>query len=141
MSGVKAAFLFGSAATRDQHADSDGDVFVVEAPTVDRRGLLRHLAEVGMLIGREVNTVRYSMQQLAERPKRSAGCVGVRCTIRPSQMRRIAHTSHRNGCAALSPPSDRAPLALERMRRTLPAIRAALVRAEPTLRDSLDPYP
>ena len=40
----------------------------------------------------------------------------------------------------LADPSDLED-ALDWMRRTLPAIRAALVRAEPPLADSLEPYP
>jgi predicted nucleotidyltransferase len=65
--GVQAAFLFGSSARETPSDDSDVDVFVVEGPAVDRRTLLRQLAEVAALIGREVNTIRYTPQALAER--------------------------------------------------------------------------
>lgn len=65
--GVTAAFLFGSTARGNQRSDSDVDLFVIETPTVDRRKLLRQLAEVGMLSGREVNTLRYTLQTLSER--------------------------------------------------------------------------
>jgi len=65
--GVSAAFLFGSTALGTQRGDSDVDVFVLEHPQADRRALLRQVAEAGMLLGREVNTLRYTEQSLAER--------------------------------------------------------------------------
>jgi predicted nucleotidyltransferase len=66
--GVDAAFLFGSMATNAAvRPDSDIDVFIVETPAVDRRALHRQLVEAGMLLGREVNAVRYTPQRLAER--------------------------------------------------------------------------
>lgn len=65
--GVDAAFLFGSRARGDWDPESDLDIFVVEGPEVDRRTLLRRLAEVGVLLGREVNTVRYSAETLSRR--------------------------------------------------------------------------
>ncbi len=65
--GVKAAFLFGSTARGNQRSDSDVDLLVIETPTVDRRKLLRQLAEAGMLSGREMNTIRYTLQTLSER--------------------------------------------------------------------------
>jgi len=65
--GIEAAFIFGSAATGEQHDESDIDVFVVEEPTADHGKMLRHLAEAGMILGREVNPVRYTLQALAER--------------------------------------------------------------------------
>ncbi|HET9983407.1 MAG TPA: nucleotidyltransferase domain-containing protein [Longimicrobiales bacterium] len=65
--GLHAAFIFGSAATGEQREDSDIDLLVVEEPTADRKTLLRHFAEVGLLLGREVNAVRYTPQALADR--------------------------------------------------------------------------
>ena len=67
VSGLHAAFVFGSTARGTQQDDSDVDVFVVEDAAVDRRTLLRQLAEVGALIGREINSVRYTLQSIAER--------------------------------------------------------------------------
>ncbi len=65
--GLEAAFIFGSAATGDAGEESDIDVFVVQDPEADPRPLLRHLAEAAVLLGREVNPVRYTLQALAER--------------------------------------------------------------------------
>ena len=65
--GVLAAFVFGSAARGTQRADSDVDLFVVEDSAVDRRKLLSQIAEAGLLLGREVNAVRYTLQGLGER--------------------------------------------------------------------------
>lgn len=47
--------------------NSDVDVFILEDSHIDRRTLLGQLAEVGILIGREVNSVRYTVQAVAER--------------------------------------------------------------------------
>lgn len=66
--GLDAAFVFGSmATTTDVRPDSDVDLFVVETPAVDRRALHHQLVEAGMLLGREVNAIRYTPQSLAER--------------------------------------------------------------------------
>lgn len=67
VSGVQAAFVFGSTATETRHEDSDVDVFVLEGPDLDRRSLFGQLAEVGLLLKTEVNTIRYTPQTLAER--------------------------------------------------------------------------
>jgi predicted nucleotidyltransferase len=67
VTGIQAAFVFGSIAKATHRKDSDVDVFVVEDEAVDRKALYRQLAEVGLLLGREVNTVRYTAQALAER--------------------------------------------------------------------------
>jgi predicted nucleotidyltransferase len=67
VSGVLAAFIFGSTAGRTQRDDSDIDLFVVEDPAVDRRTLLGQLAAVEVLLGREVDVVRYTPQALGER--------------------------------------------------------------------------
>ncbi len=65
--GIAAAFVFGSMATGRIHADSDIDLLVVEEPSLDRRELNRRTAETGLLLGRQVNTIRYTLEALAER--------------------------------------------------------------------------
>ena len=65
--GVRAAFVFGSLARGTHRADSDVDLFVLEDSEVDRRKMLSQLAEAGLLLGREVNAVRYTPESLAER--------------------------------------------------------------------------
>jgi len=65
--GLDAAFVFGSSASGAGREDSDIDVFIVEGPSVDRRKMLRQLVEVGLILGREVNAVRYTIAALAER--------------------------------------------------------------------------
>jgi len=65
--GLQAAFVFGSVARGTQRADSDIDLFVVEDSTLDRKKLLRQLAEVESITDREVNLMRYTPQTLAER--------------------------------------------------------------------------
>lgn len=67
VNGVTAAFIFGSTAKQSARLDSDVDIFVVEDPTVDRKALHRQLAEVALLLGREVNPTRYTVEKLAER--------------------------------------------------------------------------
>lgn len=67
IAGVRAAFVFGSTARGTDRADSDIDLLVVEDAAVDRRKLLSQLAEAGLLLGREVNAVRYTLQALGER--------------------------------------------------------------------------
>lgn len=67
VSGLHVAFIFGSTGTAEQRPDSDIDVLVVEEATVDGKRLLRHLSAAGLLLGREVNAVRYTPQALAER--------------------------------------------------------------------------
>jgi predicted nucleotidyltransferase len=65
--GIQAAFVYGSMATGDIHDESDVDLLVVEQPSMDRRELNRRTNEVGLLLGRQVNTVRYTPEALAER--------------------------------------------------------------------------
>lgn len=66
LSGVDAAFVYGSTAAGAARADSDVDLFVV-GDSIDTRALHRALAEAGLLMGREVNPVRYTRTQLAAR--------------------------------------------------------------------------
>jgi predicted nucleotidyltransferase len=65
--GVQAAFVYGSTAKQTRGKDSDVDVFVVGDANVDRRALLGQLAEAGVLLQSEINTIRYTPQSLAER--------------------------------------------------------------------------
>lgn len=65
--GLKAAFVFGSTAKRSAQSDSDVDVFIVEDAATDRKSLYRQLAEAALLLGREVNPTRYTVEKLAER--------------------------------------------------------------------------
>jgi predicted nucleotidyltransferase len=65
--GIVAAWIFGSTASGDAHDDSDIDVLVVEAPSLDRRALYGRTAEVSIILGRQVNTVRYSLEALGDR--------------------------------------------------------------------------
>lgn len=67
VAGIQAAFVFGSVATGDIHEESDLDLLVVEHPSMDRRELNRRTAEAGLVLGRQVNTVRYTPEALAER--------------------------------------------------------------------------
>jgi len=65
--GLEAAFIYGSVARGEHRSDSDVDLFALEAPGADHRTLLRRLAEVGLVIGREINAITYTPQELAER--------------------------------------------------------------------------
>lgn len=65
--GLEAAFVFGSTASGEEREGSDIDLFVVEGPGVDRKKMLLQLAEVGLILEREVNTIRYTVATLAER--------------------------------------------------------------------------
>ncbi|MDB4873934.1 MAG: putative nucleotidyltransferase [Gemmatimonadetes bacterium] len=65
--GVTAAFVFGSSAKGTARPDSDIDVFVVEGVAADPKALHRQLGEAAVLLGREVNPTRYTLEKLAER--------------------------------------------------------------------------
>jgi predicted nucleotidyltransferase len=65
--GIGAAFIFGSMATGDIHDESDVDVLVVEHASMERRKLNQRTAQAGILLGRQVNTVRYTPEELGER--------------------------------------------------------------------------
>lgn len=67
VSGIQAAFVFGSIANATHTEDSDIDLLLVEDTSVDSKLLHTQLAEVGLVLNREVNTIRYSAQALAER--------------------------------------------------------------------------
>ncbi len=66
VAGVDAAFVYGSTAASTARSDSDVDLFVV-GDSIDTRALHRALAEAGLLMGREVNPVRYTRTELAAR--------------------------------------------------------------------------
>jgi predicted nucleotidyltransferase len=65
--GLEAAFIFGSVARGEHRADSDLDLFAVEAPGAQHKKLLRQLAEVGLVLGCEINAITYTPQELADR--------------------------------------------------------------------------
>lgn len=64
--GVDAAFLFGSAATGTAQPESDIDLLVV-GDAVATRPLYRNLFEVGQILRRPVNALRYTRSTLAAR--------------------------------------------------------------------------
>lgn len=65
--GVLAAFVFGSVARGNHRQDSDIDLFVLEGRGFERKRFYRQLSEVGLLLGREVNAMRYTPQDFGER--------------------------------------------------------------------------
>lgn len=65
--GIEVAFIFGSVATGEAREGSDVDVLILERPDLDRKRLYRQLSEVSVLLGREVNAVRYTAEALADR--------------------------------------------------------------------------
>jgi predicted nucleotidyltransferase len=66
--GVEAAFVFGSVADGTDGPDSDVDVFaIVESESA--RAYLRPATEIALILGRPVNTLRYSRIPLSERMK------------------------------------------------------------------------
>lgn len=67
--GLDAAFIFGSCARGDMHADSDIDVFVLgESMDMDSRlALAGGTLEASMLLNREVNVSRYTREKLEAR--------------------------------------------------------------------------
>ena len=67
VAGVKAAFVFGSVAKGTARPDSDIDIFVIANADADPRPLHRQLAEAAVLLGREINPTRYTIEKLAER--------------------------------------------------------------------------
>jgi predicted nucleotidyltransferase len=62
-----AAFVFGSTAKGSARADSDIDLFIVEVPEMDSKALHRQLAEAAVLLNREINPTRYTVDKIAER--------------------------------------------------------------------------
>jgi predicted nucleotidyltransferase len=68
VSGVTAALLFGSMAAGMEQTHSDIDVLILEdAQAIEKTRLYRNLAEVGLILGREVNVVRYTASALSDR--------------------------------------------------------------------------
>lgn len=64
--GIEAAFLFGSMARGEPHADSDVDVLVL-GDEIPRRALGKSTSELSALLGREVNVVRYTRGDFSRR--------------------------------------------------------------------------
>jgi predicted nucleotidyltransferase len=72
--GIQAAFIFGSCARGDMHAESDIDVFALGDTLRDREirvELARGTLEASMLLNREVNVARYTPDRL--RAQRDGG--------------------------------------------------------------------
>jgi predicted nucleotidyltransferase len=70
VSGVRGAFVFGSAATGRMRSDSDVDVLVVaEAP--DLRALGMAVIDAGIVLGREIDLKRYTPAELKAERSRS----------------------------------------------------------------------
>lgn len=68
--GIEAAFIFGSCARGDMHAESDVDVFAFGDALRDRHTRLelsRGTLEASVLLNREVNVVRYTRDKLEAR--------------------------------------------------------------------------
>jgi predicted nucleotidyltransferase len=63
--GIGAAFVFGSFARGDTREDSDVDVFIVDEGVLERRA--RGTIEAEILLGREVNVVQMTRDELAQR--------------------------------------------------------------------------
>jgi predicted nucleotidyltransferase len=66
VSGLEAAFIFGSHARGEARPDSDVDLFVV-GEELDEADLLRHTLEAGVLLDREVNVVTVTRAELSAR--------------------------------------------------------------------------
>jgi predicted nucleotidyltransferase len=64
--GVVAAFVFGSFAREDARADSDVDLFILDAGVPDDQ-LARRTLDAGVLLGREVNVVQMTPEALSQR--------------------------------------------------------------------------
>jgi predicted nucleotidyltransferase len=64
--GVEAAFVFGSYAKDTAGAESDIDLFVL-IDQADEPALLRQTMEAGVLLGREVNVISVTRDELEER--------------------------------------------------------------------------
>lgn len=68
--GVRAAFVFGSAASGRMRPDSDIDVMVVVDDAADARALGMFVLEAGMILGREIDLKCYAPSELrAERER------------------------------------------------------------------------
>jgi predicted nucleotidyltransferase len=69
LAGVEAAFIFGSCARGDMHAESDIDVFVLgeKQEMDDRLEYAGASSEACMVLRREVNTVHYTRAKLEAR--------------------------------------------------------------------------
>jgi predicted nucleotidyltransferase len=64
--GIEVAFVFGSFARGDTREDSDVDVFIVD-DGIPERQLARRTIDAEILLGREVNVVQMTRDELASR--------------------------------------------------------------------------
>jgi predicted nucleotidyltransferase len=81
--GIRAAFVFGSVARREAHDESDVDLFVV-GDEIPSQELARSVSESTSVLGREVNVVRYTPQELARRA--AAGDPFVRSVVKAPKL-------------------------------------------------------
>jgi predicted nucleotidyltransferase len=75
MPGIDAAFVFGSFARGDVREDSDVDVFVLGGEVAEDL-LARRTLDAGVLLGREVNVVQLSRDELRRRMQTGSGFLG-----------------------------------------------------------------
>lgn len=69
VSGLEVALIFGSVAAGRFRPDSDLDVLVLKTPGLNRRELHTQVSEATLELGRSVNLLLYSPEQLKERLK------------------------------------------------------------------------
>lgn len=74
VSGVEAAFVFGSMARGTQRESSDIDVFVLR-DDLDEERFARRTIDAGMLLRREINPVVMRAEELRERVSKESGFV------------------------------------------------------------------
>jgi predicted nucleotidyltransferase len=72
--GIGAAFIFGSFARGDTREDSDVDLFIVD-DGVPERWLARRTIDAEILLGREVNVVEMTRDELARRFEEGSGFI------------------------------------------------------------------
>lgn len=73
VTGLDAAFVFGSEARGDARPDSDIDVFILESDDLSEDELSRRTLDAGVLLGREINVVAMSRDKLASRVSEGRG--------------------------------------------------------------------
>jgi predicted nucleotidyltransferase len=72
--GVAAGFVFGSFARGDTREDSDVDVFLLD-DGVDEDHLSRRTLDSGLLLGREVNVVLFTPDELVRKIEEKSGFI------------------------------------------------------------------
>src|ERR1700686_4345493 len=70
LAGVESAYIFGSHASGEERPESDVDLLVIGRP--DRLALSERLARVERTLGRDVNVLSRTEDQLRARPKSDA---------------------------------------------------------------------